>query len=310
MGFVSCLEDSPSVLMEGALGERLKREHRLHFDEHVAMASLVYSERGRAALCALWGEYADIAARYGLPFVATTPTRRANRERVAASSHGSSIIQDNMAVLREVQQRHASAPMYVGGLMGCRGDAYSGAPGPSAAEAQAFHSWQAELFALAGADFLFAGIMPTLPEAVGMARAMAGSGLPYVISFMVRADGALLDGTTVHEAIAAIDASSETPPVCYMANCVHPTVLHGALSQAFNRTSLVRSRFWGIQANAARLSPEELDGATDLATSDPDVLADEMMRLREDCGLRVFGGCCGTDGSHLEAIASRLGRCT
>lgn len=31
-------------LMEGALGERLKREYHLTFDEHVDMAGLVYSE--------------------------------------------------------------------------------------------------------------------------------------------------------------------------------------------------------------------------------------------------------------------------
>ena len=31
-----------------------------------------------------------------------------------------------------------------------------------------------------------------------------------------------------------------------------------------------------------------------------------MIRLRDEMGLRVFGGCCGTDGAHLEAIARRL----
>ena len=40
-------------------------------------------------------------------------------------------------------------------------------------EALEFHRWLAECFHKAGADFLYAGIMPTLPEAAGMAQAMA-----------------------------------------------------------------------------------------------------------------------------------------
>ncbi len=35
-------------------------------------------------------------------------------------------------------------------------------------------------------------------------------------------------------------------------------------------------------------------------------IAAAMLRLRDARGLRVFGGCCGTAGSHLEAIARAL----
>ena len=145
--FGSCLADGHSVLTEGALGERLKREYRLRFDDHVAMAGLVYEGRGRAALTALWSEYADIAQRHGLPLLAATPTRRANRERVSASRYDRSIIGDNVSLLRAVQQR-SSAEVYVGGLMGCRGDAYRATDVLPVAEARSFHSWQTDLFAV------------------------------------------------------------------------------------------------------------------------------------------------------------------
>ena len=95
-------------------------------------------------------------------------------------------------------------------------------------------------------------------------------------------------------------------PVCYLSNCVHPTVLHEALSQPFNATDVVRDRLWGIQANGSRLTPEELDASAGLESSDAGRWADEMLRLRDDKGLRLFGGCCGTDGTHLEAIAEGL----
>ena len=83
MDFAACFEKSRHLLLEGALGERLKREHGLKIDGTAAMAPLVYDPQGQKALAALWREYRGIAQKYGLPFLATTPTRRANRERTA-----------------------------------------------------------------------------------------------------------------------------------------------------------------------------------------------------------------------------------
>lgn len=307
MDFVTCMQESPCVLMEGALGERLKREYHLKIDGTVAMADLLYRPAGRTALEALWRGYLAIAERYGLPFLATTPTRRCNRERAARAGYTGGIIADNVKLLREIAD-DARVPMFVGGLMGCRGDAYAGTGHMSEAEAYDFHSWQAEQFAAAGADFLCAGIMPALPEAAGMARALAESGLPYLISFTFGRDGCLLDGTSIHDAIAYIDGRTCAPPVFYMTNCVHPAIAREALSQPANCTELVRKRFLGIQANTSALPYAELDGAVDLKTSAPDALAEEMLRLRKEHDFRLFGGCCGTDFSHLEEISKRLAR--
>jgi len=48
-----------------------------------------------------------------------------------------------------------------------------------------------------------------------MARAMAESNLPYIISFMVRKDGCLLDGTFISNAIEIIDNTVSPQPICY-----------------------------------------------------------------------------------------------
>ena len=291
--------------MEGALGERLKREFHLSFHPDVAIADLIYSEAGRAALKSLWNGYLDIARRHQLPFLATTPTRRANSERVLKSGMTHQIISDNVLFLKEIQS-HAGMEMYVGGLMGCKGDAYTGSGALNEEDAYRFHSWQAEQFKEAGADFLFAGIMPVLSEAVGMARAMCSTGIPYIISFTIERNGLLIDGTSIHQAIETIDAATDVPPVCYMTNCVHPDIVYDALHRAFNDTDLVRKRFLGIQANTSPLSYAELDNAVDLKSSDPVALACNMMKLRQENGFRIFGGCCGTDYRHMEEVARLL----
>lgn len=305
MDFFTCYTNKSPILMEGALGERLKREYNLSFDKYVAMASLVYTDEGRQALTHLWKEYIVIAKEYNLPFIATTPTRRANKERVNQSKYSEDIISENVSLLKSIKE-NSQTPMFIGGLMGCKADAYQAKDFLSVKESKEFHSWQANLFKEAKVDFLFAAIMPTLPEAIGMANALENTHLPYITSFMILGNGCLLDGTSIHDAIQSIDNSTQQVPVCYMANCVHPKILYSGLNQKFNQTTLVRERFGGIQANTSPLSPEELDNSIDLKCSDSIELANEIIKLNDFINLNIVGGCCGTDNTHIEQIAKRI----
>ena len=139
-----------------------------------------------------------------------------------------------------------------------------------------------------------------------MAQAMEQTGLPYIISFMIRKNGRLIDGTPISQAIAAVDASVDRPPLCFMTNCVHPAPLRQALLQRENRAKPELARFLGIQANASPLSPEELDGAQQLFCSGAQELAEQMVALEDIQPFKIFGGCCGTDETHMEALAQRL----
>lgn len=305
MSFIECVKTGRNILMEGALGERLKREYEIRFDDYVAMAGLIYDPKGASALSDLWNEYIAIARKYHLPFIATTPTRRANCERIHLSAYSERIIGDNVSYLRNIQI-NSGIEMYVGGLMGCKGDAYTGEGALSEEEAVRFHRWTAEQFYYAKADFLYAGIMPVLSEAAGLARAVEDTGLPYIISFTIQQNGRLIDGTPIADAIQYIDSVTSNPPVCYMTNCVHPTIVYKALSCPFNDTEIVKERFRGIQANTSPVPYAELDGAVDLHSSEPEDFAEEMIKLSEIGKFQIWGGCCGTDNRHLECMAQKL----
>ncbi len=190
--------------------------------------------------------------------------------------------------------------------MGCKGNAYSGDEGVSTAEAIDFHSWQADAFESARPDFMFAGIMPCLPEAIGMAIVLEKLELPYIISLMVSRDGRLLDGHSIHKAILAIDGSTSQKPLCYMSNCIHPSILREALSQTINRTPLVRERFCGIQANASVLEACKLDHCNELETTDANELIRHFLSLHREFPMKIYGGCCGTDHTHIEQIALQM----
>lgn len=305
MEFTQLLREYSYILMEGALGERLKREYEITFDEQIAMAGLIYQETGALALTELWNQYMDIARRYQFPFIATTPTRRANRERIAASDYSEQIIADNVTFLKNIQKK-SGIPMCIGGLMGCKGDAYTGAGALTENEAELFHAWTAERFCGAQVDFLYAGIMPTLPEAAGLAKAVDQTNVPYIISFTIMPNGRLIDGTTIADAISYIDHVTRNQPVCYMANCVYPGIVYEALSQPWNDCEMVKARFRGIQANTSPLSYAELEHAKELHNSEPEAFAEDMVKLLKIADIRIWGGCCGTDQRYMEQVAKRI----
>ena len=133
-----------------------------------------------------------------------------------------------------------------------------------------------------------------------MARAMAACGLPYFVSFLITADGNLLDGAPMREVIALIDADVSPAPAGYFVNCVHAAVLESALRGE------AEPRLIGFQANTSARPPGELEGRSELEGEEPEEFAAAMARLQARFGLRVLGGCCGTDARHIRALAARL----
>jgi methionine synthase I (cobalamin-dependent) len=89
-------------------------------------------------------------------------------------------------------------------------------------------------------------------------------------------------------------------------NCVHPEVLREALRSDERLRRLAGGRLLGFKANASRRPPEELAVLDHLESDAPGRLADEMMALRDEFGLKILGGCCGTDDRHIAALAGRL----
>ncbi len=303
---VSVLTSSPLMLTEGAVGQRLEHEYDLKPDEDIWYAAHLYTQEGRKALSAIYRDYLSIAEKYELPLLLFTNTRRSNQDRVMRSSfRDKSIMLDFARFLKDLAANY-SCPVFIGGQMGCQNDAFRGTEGLSLSEAVAFHRWQAEQFRDTPVDLLFAGIMPTLEEAMGMAQVMAETGKPYIISLMISTGGTLMDGTPISDAIEAIDSAASPKPLCYMSNCIHPDIVREALLQPFNQTETVKARYLGLQANAACFDPAVLDGSPELYTTSATEWTDAFEALDAAFPIKIAGGCCGTDGSHIEALARRF----
>ncbi|HSO19876.1 MAG TPA: homocysteine S-methyltransferase family protein, partial [Desulfosarcina sp.] len=295
----------PAVLAEGAVIERLRRETALALDPLLLNTALIYSRSGRSAMGRIYTQYLAIAAEYRLPMLLAAPTWRANPERVRRAGLGTAgqVNRDAVRFIREVCARagEAAAPVLIGGLMACRGDAYRPDEALSADAAEAFHRPQASCLAEAGVDYIMAATLPALSEAMGLARVLSGLPAPYVISFIIGRDGALLDGTPLAAAVDRTDREVDPRPAFYMLNCVHPQTVIEGLGTATADDGLLKGRLLGIQANTSTQRPEALDGSEALDGAEPEGFADDVLALHDRFGMKILGGCCGTDHRHIRA---------
>jgi len=307
--FAEFLESSPCILGEGAVIERLRRNGDLELDPFLVNSAFVYADAKRAALEAICRQYLDIGRGFGLPLLMSTPTWRASRERIdAAGLGGRDVNGDNFRFLDALRKSYGvyAEKVAICGLMSCRGDAYSSADALAVGEALEFHAWQAGKLADAGVDFLLAATLPAFSEATGLALALAATGKPYMLSFVVRPEGTLLDGTPLIDVIAAIDAALSPRPLAYLINCTHVVFARAALMHEANSSPLVRQRIIGLLANTAALSPEELNDSTSLVEEDPGTFGKSVAGLHRELGLKILGGCCGTDDRHIRSLAAQL----
>ncbi|MCX6601583.1 MAG: homocysteine S-methyltransferase family protein, partial [bacterium] len=253
MKFTELISGESCILTEGSVIERLRRGGRCALDPHAEHALLIYDVEGRKELDQLWRGYADVGREFSLPMILLSPTWRASEERLRAAGHSNveKVNRDGVRFLVELRGRYGdySSRIFIGGLIGCRGDAYQPAQALSEREAARFHARQIRALADTEADFLMAATLPALSEARGIAHAMAETGKPYVLSFVIRASGALLDGTPLSEAVARIDAEVTPKPAGFMVNCVHPQVFAEALDHQCARRPGMSERIIGLQAN-------------------------------------------------------------
>lgn len=269
---------------------------------------LLKSAEGRNALKAYYMRYAAVAQRYKRGVVFETATWRASRDwgpqlgydddALAGANRAAVDLLVDLRAIMSVDQ-----PVVISGDIGPRGDGYDPGALMSAKEAEDYHSFQADIFAETEADLITGMTITNVPEAIGIARAGAAAKMPVVMSLTVETDGRLPTGQPLGEAIMEIDFESPAPPAYYMVNCAHPTHFAQVLKEGGSWLSRLR----GVRANASKCSHAELDEAETLDIGDPTELGDDNLALwRLAPSLNIFGGCCGTDHRHIEALAKAL----
>jgi S-methylmethionine-dependent homocysteine/selenocysteine methylase len=266
---------------------------------------LLGSAEGRKTLRRYYRTYAELAGRFGAGFILESPTWRANPDWAAKLGYSPAALEsanrEAIGLMHEIRAEFetAATPFFISGCLGPRGDGYQVGTAMTREQAARYHAPQIRTYRDAEADIVTAVTMTYAEEALGIADAAGVLEIPSVISFTVETDGRLPSGQTLREAIAFVDAKAAHAPAYYMINCAHPT--HFASELPAGASWL--SRIVGVRANASCRSHAELDASPDLDAGNPAELGEQYHLLRELLPrLNVFGGCCGTDHRHLEAI--------
>lgn len=295
------LDNNRLILMEGAVVEQLRRSEKVKLHPTLINAPLIYNEGERAELAKIYQNYINVAVEAETPLLICTPTWRANPERLKNSGVKLTINSDAVEFLKELRREQPSGKelIFIGGMIGCKNDCYLPEEGLSTKDSERFHSWQIEELANAGVDFLIAETLPNTEEAIGIAKSMEKSGIPYIISFVISREGKVLDGIGLAEAAERVDMATKDKPLGFMVNCAYPTFLC-----AENQPATLFERLIGYQANASSLDHCDLEGAEELKAESVSDWGAEMLKLNRSFGVKILGGCCGTGVDHLHYLVT------
>ncbi len=297
-----------NYLTEGGQETEIMYKYGFELPEF-AMFPLLDQPAAVTELRGMYTRYLDTAAQHGFGALMGGFDYRASPDWASLIGYSGEALEDlqlrAIEFLRELAEPYRNdlpALMYVG-IVGPRGDAYSLNQRLTAEDAEEYHSTQIATLARAKVDLVEAMTFNSVPEAVGVTRAAARSGLAASISFTLDSNHRLHSGPSLKQAIESVDElAGDDRPAFYGINCSHPLEFLPALEPGewFTRVRCIRP-------NAAMMDKISLCTLGHLESGDP---ADLGRRMGELAGryshLDIWGGCCGTWDTHLDEIARNV----
>ncbi|MGC9353649.1 MAG: homocysteine S-methyltransferase family protein [Mariniphaga sp.] len=308
MKTVEQLLENGFYLSDGGLETTLIFHEGIELNFGAAFELLLHAE-GRSQLQKYFREYLDMAAEYQANFILETPTWRANPDWSYKLGYSTQELRQinfqAVQFLKEIKTEYETrgGHILISGCIGPRGDGYRPGKKMQAEAAAEYHFTQIDSLARAGADMTTAFTINYTEEAMGIAQAAKNAEIPVVISFTLETDGRLPTGESLRTAIERVDEYSNSYVTYFMINCAHPE----HFTEVLKPEGEWKKRIAAIRANASDKSHAELDESENLDTGDCNRLVKgyaEIKNLLPD--LKVVGGCCGTDLSHIRALADKF----
>lgn len=295
MKLSQALKNYDLIVANGPLGTRLKYDYGYN-----ASYDLTQDAKGKQILLKLYKDDIKAASQRNTPIIINAATFRASRNHLAASgiTDSEQIKEVNINNLKLIQDLKAElkdeASIILGAPLGSMFDAYTVDNKPTIEEAYHYHKEQIAFFKEDKIDLINAVTLPSLSEALGIAMACDESGIEYTIGFILGAEGHLLDGTSITDAINEIDEAMTNKPIGYSVTCTHPSVM-----RLLQTDSSGMERLIGFQANGSCLPPSELAKLEKPVADDPETFSEELKELKDKLDLKIIAGCCGTTNEHL-----------
>jgi S-methylmethionine-dependent homocysteine/selenocysteine methylase len=290
--FAAFIESTRTVLFPGGMGTELQR-------------------RGYKSTLPLWSAAANLDAPalveqihadyfYAGADIAVTNTFRTT-PRTFAKAGREEQAEDALkraAAITQSAARKAGRGVFVGGSFAPLEDCYRPDLVPSEDDLRREHRQLAAWLAEAGVDFLLPETINAALEGQIMAEAASATGLPFIISFVVDAEGRLLDGAPIADAVRKTDLPGR---VGVSLNC-RPV---DTLETAFHALTEVYDGPVGLYPNGAGHPHGDLGWCFEESTHGINWFVASALRWSE-AGARFIGGCCGTTPAYIRALSREL----
>lgn len=309
MNLIATLKQHSYILYDGPMETRIEYDSSLKLDNAGSIFQIIYLDEGREALRRFYQTDIRIAIRYHMPIILNAPTWRASWAHIQRVGHSTSkdvetINHDCITFVKDIRNEYPEHPIFITASIGPELTDYQTDSSTSVEKAAKYHALQAKAVAKAGVDIISIAAMSGMIETIGCAEIVAQMGTPYSVGVVLNDDGTLLDGSLFKDVIHRIDESISPPPHFYVINCTHPVTAKSALSDH----APCYARILGIKANGSSQPVRALLNAGHPIADEPEVFAKALVALGKEYHFQIYGGCCGTDHRHLEALAQILGK--
>lgn len=292
--FLKYIQANTLLLMGGAMGTELQRRN---YQTKLPLWSAGANLDAPDLVTQIHADYLDVGAQTCVTNTFRTTKRtyaKLGKPELARSS-----LRAAVECAKAARDKFPSRDdIFVAGSFATLEDCYRPDLVPDDAALEREHEEQAQWLAEDGVDFLLPETINSLREAVAMARAASNTGLPFIISFVVRDNGDLFDGTSLKEAVDKTDFKGRAG---VSINCRPIDTLSAALPvlcQAY-------SGFKGIYANGIGHPDDDLGWIFEENEDSLDRYAGAA-KFWQEMGARMIGGCCGTTPAYIKALKNRL----
>jgi len=289
--FNKFVADTQFVLFPGAMGTELQRRG---YKTTLPLWSASANTEAGELVTQIHKDYLDAGADIAVTNTFRT-TPRTYKKIGLGESEAYEALRQSVAAAQRATASIKHRPAFVAGSIAPLEDCYEPDLVPEDGVLEAEHTQLANWLAESGVDFLLPETINSRREAYAMAKASAATGLPFIISFVVNADGSLLDGTPLSDAVALTDLPGR---VAVMLNCRPIDIL----APAFAQLSQVFGGIKGVYPNGIG-QPHPDQGWVFQENSDSIAKYLSAVQAWQAQGARIIGGCCGTTPAYLQALS-------
>ncbi len=292
-GLLTFIEEKNLLLMPGAMGTELQRRG---FETKLPLWSAGANLEAPELVTQIHADYLEAGA--DLCVTNTFRTTPRTYKKIGEENKAYKSLKAAVDCAKEARDRFDDREIFIAGSFATLEDCYEPSLVPDDAALRAEHEEQAAQLAGEGVDFLLPETINSLREAIAMAKAASITGLPFVITFVVKDNGDLFDGTPLKEAVQKTDLPGR---IGVGINCRPIDTINAALpalKEAYQGNRAVYANGIGHPDDDLGWIFEENADSIERYT--------EAARKWRKGGCRIIGGCCGTTPAYIKALAAAL----